>query len=74
MTITFRPWNETWIAHVPVSKPTALGNLWSRNGRRIIASGKKTLPVVFGFLIFAAILVAIIAIRLAIWLPMYLRF
>ena len=74
MTITFRPWNETRIAHVPVSKPPALGNLSSRTGRRIIAAAKKALPVVLAFLIFAAILVAIIAIRLAIWLPMYLRF
>jgi hypothetical protein len=73
MTITFRPWNETRIAHVPISGSSALGNMSSRTGRRIIAAAKKTLPVFLAFLIFAAILVAIIAIRLAIWLPMHLR-
>ena len=74
MTITFRPWNETRIAHMPASKPAAVGNLRSRAGHGIIAAAKNTLPVVLAFLMFAGILVAIIALRLAIWLPMYLRY
>ena len=73
MTITFRPWNETRIAHMPASKPAAVGNQRPCAGRGIIAAAKNTLPVVLAFLMFAGILVAIIALRLAIWLPMYLR-
>jgi hypothetical protein len=73
MTITFRPWAEPQLARRPLSRTSILGNAWSRAARWIVAAAKRVFPVILVFAIFAAILVATIAIRLAIWLPMYLR-
>jgi len=47
--------------------------VWTRVARSAVAMAKRLYPavVVFGF--FAIAIAATIAIRLAIWLPMYLR-
>jgi len=70
MTITFRNWAEPKIARGPLSR-SALGNAWSRATRRIMATAKRAYPVILVFAIFAVFLAATIALRLAIWLPMY---
>jgi len=48
----------------------ALRRLWSRATRWIVAMAKQIFPVIAGF---AAVLGATIALRLAIWLPVYFR-
>jgi hypothetical protein len=73
VTITFRHWAEPQIAPRPRSRPSALGNAWSRATRWIIAMAKQVFPVIAVFAIFAAVLAATIALRLAIWLPMYMH-
>jgi hypothetical protein len=73
MTITFRPWAEPQIARRPISRRSALGNAWSRATRWISATAKQVFPVIAVFAIFAAFLAATIALRLAIWLPLYYR-
>ncbi len=71
MTVTFRPWAEPQTARRPMSRLSALGNAWSRAIRWIMATAKRGYPVFLVFAIFATILAATIALRLAIWLPMY---
>jgi hypothetical protein len=73
MTIAFRPWAEPEIARRPRSRPSALGSAWSRAARRIMASVKRIFPIILVLAIFAVILAATIALRLAIWLPVYYR-
>ena len=73
MTITFRNWAEPQIARRPISRHSALGNAWSRATHWIIATGKQVFPVIAVFAIFAVFLAATIALRLAIWLPLYYR-
>ena len=46
---------------------------WLRARRWIIATAKKVLPVIAVFAVFAAVVAATIALRLAIWLPLYFR-
>jgi hypothetical protein len=73
MTITFQQWPESQIARRPVSRPLALGNAWSRAIPRIIATAKRVYPIILMVAFFAVILAATIALRLAIWLPMYMH-
>jgi hypothetical protein len=73
MTITFQQWPEPQIARRPVSRPSALGNAWSRATRRIMATAKRVYPVIIMVAIFTVIIAATIALRLAIWLPMYMH-
>jgi hypothetical protein len=68
----FRHWTEPRIAR-RATWPSALSRLWSRAGRWIIATAKQVFPVVAVFAVFAAVLSATIALRLAIWLPLYYR-
>jgi hypothetical protein len=72
MTITFRNWAEPQIAHGPLWR-SARGRLWSRATHWISATAKQVFPVIAVFAIFAAFLAATIALRLAIWLPLYYR-
>jgi len=74
MTITFRPLDETRLAHMPASRSTAPGTLWRRAGRSLATTVKTILPIVATLAIFAVILAAIIALRFTVWLPMYLRY
>ena len=71
MTITFRPWAEPQIACRPISRRLALGNAWSRATRWISATAKQVFPVIAVFAVFATVLAATIALRLAIWLPLH---
>jgi len=73
MTITFQQWSEPQIARRPVSRPSALGNAWSHATRRIMATAKRVYPVIIMVAIFTVIIAATIALRLAIWLPMYMH-
>lgn len=73
MTITFRNWAEPQIARSPISRRSALGNAWSHATRWISATAKRAYPVILVFAIFAVFLAATIALRLAIWLPMYMH-
>ena len=59
---------------MPASRPTAPGTLWSGAGHSLATTAKKILPIVATLAIFAVILVAIVALRFAVWLPMYLRY
>ena len=73
MTITFRPWAEPQIARRPESRRSALGKLRSHATRWMIAMAKQVYPIVVVLAIFAALVAATIALRLAIWLPLYYR-
>jgi len=73
MTITFRHWAEPQIARRPISRHSALGNAWSRAIPRIMATAKRVYPIILLVVFFAVILAATIALRLAIWLPMYMH-
>ena len=70
MTITFRDYAERHDAHRP-TWPAAVGRLRSRATRWIVATAKKVFPVIAVFAVFAAVLAATIALRLAIWLPFH---
>jgi hypothetical protein len=72
MTITFRHWAEPQIAR-GATRPSTFSRLRSRAIRRIIATAKQVFPVMAVFAVFAAVLGATIALRLAIWLPVYYR-
>ncbi len=72
MTITFRQYAERQNTRGP-TWPAALGRLRSRAARWIVATAKKVFPVIAVFAVFAAVLAATIALRLAIWLPLYYR-
>ena len=70
MTITFRDYAEPQITRRP-TWPAALARLQSRATRWIFATAKKVFPVIAVFAVFAAVLAATIALRLAIWLPFH---
>jgi hypothetical protein len=53
------------------SKPSLLSDVWSRTTSWTVATAKRVLPAVLVLTICAAALAATIALRLAIWLPMY---
>ena len=72
MTITFRHCAEPQIARPPAWR-AAFGRVRSRAARRIVATAKQIYPVILVLAIFAALLAATIALRLAIWLPLYFR-
>jgi len=72
MTITFRHYAEGQNAGQP-KWPAALGRLRARATSWIVAMAKQVFPVIAVFAIFAAVLAATIALRLAIWLPMYMH-
>ncbi len=67
---------EIPISHGPrvaPSQPSLLSDAWSRTTRWAAAMAKRIWPAVFILTLCAAALAATIAIRLAIWLPMYLH-
>ena len=72
MTMLIRHWTEGRTARKHTS-PWALGRVWSHSARWIIATTKQVYPIVVVFAIFAAVVAATIALRLAIWLPLYYR-
>jgi hypothetical protein len=72
MTITFRHHAEQQNARRP-TWPAALGRLRSRATRWIVAMAKQVFPAIAVLALFAAALPATIALRLAIWLPLYYR-
>lgn len=51
----------------------SMGAAWRRTARAGIAIAKRAIPFVLVLTIFATILAATIALRLAIWLPLYLH-
>jgi hypothetical protein len=53
------------------TKSAAMGTLWTRASCRIVAAAKKLFPVVAIFAVFAAVLTATIALRVAIWVPLH---
>ena len=67
MTITFRHWAEPQVAR-GTTWPSALGKLRSHATRWMIATVKQVYPIVVVFAIFAVLVAATIALRLAIWL------
>jgi hypothetical protein len=58
---------------VAPSQPSFPSDVWSRTARWTVALAKRIWPAVFILTLCAAALAATIAIRLAIWLPMYLH-
>ena len=72
MTMLIRHWTEARTARKHTS-PWALGRVWPHSARWIIATTKQVYPIVVVFAIFAAVVAATIALRLAIWLPLYYR-
>ena len=70
MTVTFRQYAERQNARRP-EWPLALGRLRSRVARWIVVTAKKAYPAVVVLGGCAALVAATIALRLAIWLPLY---
>lgn len=71
MTTIFHLWAEAQIEGTRKFEPSILGRLRSRAANWVSAVAKQVFPVVIMLAIFATLVAAIIAIRLAIWLPMY---
>jgi hypothetical protein len=46
---------------------------WHNAKRWTVATAKRVLPVILAMVIFTTIIVAVIAIKLAAWLPIYLH-
>jgi hypothetical protein len=69
MPITSRPGAVSRIVGQQSSRVSDLPMAWLRAARRGVAMAKRAYPVIFVFAIFATLLVATIALRLAIWLP-----
>jgi hypothetical protein len=55
------------------SGPSDLSTVWLSGLRWTVAMAKRAYPIVLIFALFATALAATIALRLAIWLPMYLH-
>ena len=72
MTMFARHWNEPQV-EASAAQPSATSRLRSRATRWIVATAKKIFPVIAVFAVFAAVLAATIALRLAIWLPMHVH-
>ena len=70
MTMLARHWNEPPI-EVRAAQPPATSSLRSR--ATIVATAKKVFLAIVVLAGCAALVAATIALRLAIWLPMYLR-
>jgi len=69
MPISSRPLTVTQIMSPSSSRPSDLSTVWLSALRWTVAMAKRAYPVIFVFAIFATLLVATIALRLAIWLP-----
>jgi len=69
MSITSRPRDVTQIVNRPSSGSSDLSTVCLSELRWTVAMAKRIYPVIFVFAIFATLLVATIALRLAIWLP-----
>jgi hypothetical protein len=69
MSTTSRPRDVTQIVNRPSSGSFDLSTVWLSVLRWTAVMAKHAYPVIFVFAIFATLLVATIAIRLAIWLP-----
>ena len=72
MTMFARHWNEPQV-EASAAQPSATSRLRSRATRWIVATAKKVFPAIVVLAGCAALVAATIALRLAIWLPMYLR-
>ena len=72
MTMLIRHWNEPKL-EARVAQPSAFRKQWSRASRWIVATAKKIFPAIVVLAGCAALVAATIALRLAIWLPMYLH-
>jgi hypothetical protein len=73
MSITSHPRNITQIVNRPSFGSADLSTVWLSVLRWTAAIAKRAYPIVLIFALFATALAATIALRLAIWLPMYLR-
>ena len=72
MTITFRQYAERQNARRP-TWPAALADCGRARPAGSSRRRRKSFPVIAVFAVFAAVLAATIALRLAIWLPLYFR-
>jgi hypothetical protein len=72
MSITSHPRNVTQIVNRPSSGSSDLSTEWLSVLRWTAAIAKRAYPIVLILALFATALAATIALRLAIWLPMYL--
>jgi hypothetical protein len=72
MTMISRHWTETQVAR-GTTRPAAFRRLWPRASCWIIAIAKQVFPVIAVCAVFAGVLAATIALRLAIWLPAFYR-
>jgi len=70
MTMLVRHWNEPKV-EARVAQPSALRKQWSRASRWIVATAKKVFPAIAVLAVFAAVLAATIALRVAIWVPLH---
>lgn len=57
----------------PLFAPADVATTRLRVSGWIVAAAKKVLPAIAVLAVFAAVVAATIALRLAIWLPLYLR-
>jgi hypothetical protein len=73
MSITSHPRDVTQIVNRPSSGSSDLSTVWLSVLRWTAAIAKRAYPIVLIFALFATALAATIALRLAIWLPMYLH-
>lgn len=73
ITLNFHAPNPRQTESWPSSRLADLGMTWLRARRWIIATAKKVLPVIAVFAVLAAVVAATLALRLAIWLPLYFR-
>jgi hypothetical protein len=73
MPISSRPRTVTQIMSPSSSGPSDLSTVWLSGLRWTVAMAKRAYPIVLIFALFATALAATIALRLAIWLPMYLH-
>jgi cell division protein FtsX len=75
MSITFNAHSPIHreIESLPSSALADSGMTWSRTTRWIVTTAKQVLPAIAVFALFATVLTATIALRLAIWLPLYYR-
>jgi hypothetical protein len=72
MSITSRPNVFTQIINRPSSRSSDVSTMWLSMLRWTVATAKRAYPIVLVFALFGTAIAATIALRLAIWLPMYL--
>jgi len=75
MSITFNAHSpiHRQIESLPSSALVGSGMTWSRTIHWIVTTAKRILPAIAVFALIAAVVAATIALRLAIWLPLYYR-